>query len=180
MHRDPYLRRRKEERGEARTLQGFVNACIGSDESLLGKGEHRATGIGLRKFNEAFPTIQGEQSLVRVAFPVEEAGVGRHTIVQAGILQRLPHRRTSPMEGHSKGSELLRQRLGCIRCQKCGSGILVDKHIRVAGDRFVGDALRAEGENLLRILAQAGQEVCVTPRVNNSQPALHTFLNDHP
>ena len=180
MHRDPYLRRGKEERGEARTLQGFVDAGVRGDEGMVGKGKHRATCIRLRELNKTFVTVQGEQRLVRVAFPMEEAGVGRHTIVQAGILQRLPHRRTSPMEGHRKGSELLRQRLGCIRCQKCGGGILVDKHIRVARDRFVGDALRAEGENLLRILAQAGQEARVTPRVNNSQPALHTFLNDHP
>lgn len=180
MHRDTYLLGGEEERCEAITLQGFVNARIGSDERLLGKREHRATGVRLRELNKAFPTIQGEQSLVRVAFPVEEAGVGRHTIVQAGIPQRLTNRRTSPMEGHSKGSELLRQRLGCIRCQKSGVGILVEKDIGVAGDRFIGDALRAEKKNLLRILAQTGQKVCVTPRVNDSQPALHTFLDDHP
>lgn len=180
MHGDPYLRRGKEERGEPRTLQGFVDARVRGDEGMIGKGEHRATCIRLREFDETFVTVQGEQRLVRVASPMEEAGVGRHTIVQAGIHQRLPHRRTSPMEGHSKGSELLRQRLGHIRCQKSGGGILVDKNIRMAGDRFVGDALRAEGENRLRILAQAGQEVCVTPCVNNRQPALHTFLNDHP
>ena len=180
MHGDPYLRRGKEERGEPHTLQGFVDAGVRGDEGLVGKGKHRATCIRLRELNEAFATVQGEQRLVCVASPMEEAGVGRHTIVQAGILQRLPHRRTSPMEGHSKGSELLRQRLGHIRCQKCGGGILVDKHIRVAGDRFIGDALRTEEKELLRILAQAGQEICVTPRVNDSQPALHTFLDDHP
>lgn len=157
-----------------------MDARIGSDERLLGKGEHRATCVRLRKFNEALSMVQGEQDLVRVAFSVEETGVGRHTIVQAGIPQRLTNRRASPTEGNGKGSELLRQRLGRIRCQKCRGGILVEKDIGVAGDRFVGDALRAEGENLLRILAQAGQEACVTPRVNNSQPALHTFLNDHP
>ena len=180
MHGDPYLRRGKEERGEPRTLQGFVDARVRGDEGMVGKGKHRATGVRLRKFNEALSMVQGEQGLVRIAFPVEEAGVGRHTIVQAGIPQRLTNRRASPTEGHGKGSELLRQRLGHIRCQKCGGGILVEKDIGVAGDRFIGDALRAEGENRLRILAQAGQEVCVTPCVNNSQPALHTFLNDHP
>jgi len=157
-----------------------MDAPIGSDESLVGKGEHRATSIGLRKFNEALSMVQGEQGLVRIAFPVKEAGVGRHTIVQAGIPQGLPHRRISPTEGHGKGSELLRQCLGRIRCQKSGGGILVEKDIGVAGDRFIGDALRTEKEELLRILAQAGQEVCVTPRVNKSQPALHTFLYDHP
>lgn len=180
MHGDPYLRRGKEERGEPHTLQGFVDARVRGDEGMVGKGEHRATCIRLRELNEAFPTIQGEQSLIRVASPMEEAGVGRHTIVQAGIPQRLTNRRASPTEGNGKGSELLRQRLGHIRCQKCGGGILVEKDIGVAGDRFIGDALRTEKEELLRILAQAGQKVCVTPRVNNSQPALHTFLNDHP
>lgn len=180
MHRDTYLLGGEEERCEAITLQGFVNARIGSDERLVGKGKHRATGIGLRKFNEALSMVQGEQGLVRIAFPVKEAGVGRHTIVQAGIPQGLPHRRISPTEGHRKGSELLRQRLGRIRCQKSGGGILVEKDIGVAGDRFIGDALRTEKEELLRILAQTGQKVCVTPRVNDSQPALHTFLDDHP
>lgn len=157
-----------------------MDAPIGSDESLVGKGEHRATSIGLRKFNEALSMVQGEQGLVRIAFPVKEAGVSRHTIVQAGIPQRLPHRRNAPTEGHSQGSEFLRQRLGRIRCQKRDGGIFVEKYIRVAGDRFISDALRTEEKELLRILAQAGQEVCVTPRVNDSQPALHTFPDDHP
>ena len=180
MHRNTYLLGGEEEGREPLSQQHLMDARIRSDERLLGKREHRATGVRLRKFNEAFSPVQGKQCLVRVAFPVEEAGVGRHTIVQAGIPQRLPHRRNSPTEGYGKGSELLRQRMGRIRCQKCGGGILVEKDIGVAGDRFIGDALRTEKEKLLRILAQTGQKVCVTPRVNDSQPALHTFLDDHP